>query len=466
MEAGESGMGTTMGSHVTVAGDREQSAPPAAAPRLRHQLRSISPRAALETTLIVLGLLMQLEFFPHGATSDGYGRYVELSQLLDKGVLSGGKYSLIGPLFSTPLYLLGRLYHSPIWAISYYNAAVFAIGLLVLYLLLKDAVDRRLLRMFLLLLVTSTMFPQSTLDFFGEPFTAMCVGVGLVAAVFRRSWRGWVAIVLGVASTPASLVGLALAAAGRMLFTRRLWPLLALVLAGALVALENTIRRGSPTNSGYEAGFGYPIVIGLISIFFSYGKGLIFFTPGLLLPIRSRLLGPGDESSRHLYQVYLLWMAFLAGLILVYSDWWAWFGGWWWGPRFFLIACLPASLALAVYLRTPSRSLFVNVVVLVVLALSFWVGINGLMFGLQGLNICTRGYNYLIPLCVYNPQYSELWRAFLVPLPFGKRDVIYCAYSLVAFGYLALPVARAIGRQTRDVAHTYLALGGLRAWRF
>lgn len=462
-------MSTTAGPHKTVAGEREQSDPSAAALRSSSRplrpLRGILSRPAFETGLIVLGLLMQLEFFPHGATSDGLVRFSELSQLLGNGTLSPGKYSLIGPLFSTPLYLLGRFYHSPYWAISYFNAAVFATGLLALYLLLKDVVDRSLLRIFLLLLVTTTLFPQSTLDFFGEPFTAMCVGVGLVVIVFRRSWRGWVAIVLGAASTPASLVGLAFAAGGRVFFTRRLWPLLSVVLAGALVALENTVRRGNPTNSGYEAGFGYPILIGLISILFSFGKGLIFFTPGLLLPIRSRLLGVGDDSSRRLYQVYLLWVAFLAGLILVYSDWWAWFGGWWWGPRFFLIACLPASLALAIYLRSPSRSLLVNLAVLAVLALSIWVGIDGLIFGLQGLNICTRGYNYLIPLCGYNPQYSELWRVFLVPLPFGKRNLIYCAYSLVTFGYLALPVVRAIGHQTRDAVGAYLASGGLRAWR-
>lgn len=459
-------MSTTTGSRVTTTGrrGREPSAQPAA-PHSRLRV-GISPRAAFESALIVIGLLMQLLFYPHGVTSDGYNRYLELSQLLNQGSASGGKYSLIGPLFSTPLYLLGRFYRSPIWMLGYYNTAVFAIGLLVLYLLLKDVLDRRLLRIFLLLLVTATIFPGEIRDFFGEPFTAMCVGVGLVAVVFRRSWSGWVAIVLGAANTPASLVGLAFAAAGRAHFTRRLWPLLAVVSAGALVVLENTIRRGSPLNSGYEAGFGYPILIGLISILFSFGKGLIFFAPGLLLPIRSRLLGAGDDSSRRLYQVYLLWMGFLAGLILVYSDWWAWFGGWWWGPRFFLIAGLPASLALAIYLRTPSRSLLVNVAVLAMLALSFWVGINGLIFGLQGLNICTRGYNYLIPLCDYTPQYSELWRMFVVPLPFGKRDVIYCAYCLVAFGYLALPVARAIGRQTRGATSAYFALGGLRAWRF
>lgn len=442
---------------------RSADAPVPVRVRLR---RGVSPRAAFETALIVLGLLMQLTFYFHGATSDGLGRFGELSQLLDKGMLSRGKYSLIGPIFSTPLYLLGGFYHSPYWAISYYNAAVFAIGLLVLYLLLKDFVDHSFLRIFLLLLVTATMFPQSTQDFFGEPFTAICVGVGLVAVVVRRSWGGWAAIVLGAANTPASLAGLALTAAVRVLFSRRLWPVLAVVLAGTLVVLENTIRRGSPLNSGYEAGFGYPILIGLISILFSFGKGLIFFTPGLLLPVRSRLLGAAEGSGHRLYQVYLLWMAFVAGLILVYSDWWAWFGGWAWGPRFFLIAGLPASLAIALYLRQPSRSLFVNVAVLVVLALSIWVAMNGLIFGLHGLDICMRGYDYLIPLCGYNPQYSELWRAFLVPLPFGKRDLLYCAYSLVVFGYLALPVARTIACQVRDVARTYRASGGLRAWRF
>src|SRR5207237_9070910 len=46
-----------------------------------------------------------------------------------------------------------------------------------------------------------------------------------------------------------------------------------------------------------------------------FGKGLEFYAPGLILPIR-RALG-----------VYRLWLGFLAGLILVYARWWEWWGG-------------------------------------------------------------------------------------------------------------------------------------------
>src|SRR4029078_4990998 len=43
-------------------------------------------------------------------------------------------------------------------------------------------------------------------------------------------------------------------------------------------------------------------------------------------------------------------VAFLAGLILVYARWWAWYGGWGWGPRFLLYAGVPSALGLAIVL--------------------------------------------------------------------------------------------------------------------
>src|SRR5262249_55819704 len=141
------------------------------------------------------------------------------------------------------------------------------------------------------------------------------------------------------------------------------------------------IRRGNPLASNYEDGFSEPFLIGLLSILFSFGKGLLFFAPGLLLPLRGALAGLAEGTRRLLATTHLLWVAFLGGLVLVYARWWAWYGGWFWGPRFFLIASLPACLALALRLRPARRpALLGDLATLGVLALSVWVGIDGAVY--------------------------------------------------------------------------------------
>ncbi|MFI5272641.1 MAG: hypothetical protein ACHQ4H_06370 [Ktedonobacterales bacterium] len=420
----------------------------------------------METALIVVGLLLQWALIPRGLSGDGGHRYEELTQLLLHGDLSGGKYSLVGPLFSTPLYLLGEIYRSPQWWLANYNILFFTLGLLAIYLLLKDQVDRGLLRQFLLLLVAGAFFTPNLSNFYGEVFTVMCVGVGVLAVAFRRSWLGWIPIVLGVANTPATIVGLGFVVLKQVWAHRRLRYVLVLVATAALVLGENLVRRGNPLNSGYESGFTYPILFGVLSILFSFGKGLVFFAPGLLLPIRRRLLATQRPADRKLYAAYSLWIAYVAGMVLVYAHWWAWFGGWYWGPRFFLIATLPASLAIAVRLRDRRASLVANLATLAALVLSIYGAAASATFGLQGLALCTHGYNYLIPLCNYTPQYSTLWRVFAVPLPVGKKDLLFFAYGLVALLYLATPTLRDVATQVRGLVVGMLtAHGGLRAWR-
>src|SRR5437660_6092548 len=118
-------------------------------------------------------------------------------------------------------------------------------------------------------------------------------------------------------------------------------------------------------------GFSYPFFFGLLSILFSFGDGLLFYVPGLLLPIRKTLSKWPQDQKINLYQVYTLWICFVAGLILVYSSWWNWSGSVFWGPRFFLFACIPASFALPVCLmRYNEASLGVSLLTLAVFGLT------------------------------------------------------------------------------------------------
>jgi hypothetical protein len=436
--------------------------------RLWMRFRRLPPvTAAFETALIVLGVVALLVLLPHHVDKDGYDRYQALSALLGHGRILDTKYSLIGPLFSAPLWYAGRALGLPYDGVGLYNWLVFAVGLASLYALLKDRMDRRTLRAFLLLLIAGSMFPNHLTNYFGEVFTAMTVGVGLIAAQVGRPRLGWTAVALGVANTPAALPALVLVVLVRIVQTHRLRYSLVVVLALALIGAENWMRRGSPLATNYENGFTEPFLIGLLSILFSFGKGLLFFAPGLLLPLRRVLAdwasGPGVRSTplrtsqeeresseertrRLLGTTHLLWMVFLGGLVLVYARWWAWYGGWFWGPRFFLIAGLPACLALALRLRPAGRSsLLGDLATLGALALSVWVGINGAVYDQNTLfDICHRDHYAYEFYCHYLPGYSVLWRPFTVPDPIDWHGVLFIAYAAVVFAYLAAPVMRRI----------------------
>lgn len=409
----------------------------------------------VETTLIVLGLLALTLLLPHTIFGDGERRYEELTQLLQGHGISTDKYSMIGPLFSAPLWYLGALYRGSAWWVSHYNMVVFACGLAAFYLLLRNQVNRSLLRRFFLVLIVGSMFPNHLKAYYGEVFTAILVGVGLVAAVFGRRLAGWASVIVGVANTPATLVALGVAMLSRIVVRRRLRYALVVVAAACLILLENWIRHGSPLASHYEPGFTFPIVFGILSLLFSLGKGVLFFAPGLLLPVKRRLLALQSSAGAKLYEVYLLWIAFLAGLIVIYGHWYDWSGDWFWGPRFLLIASIPASFALTVWLSAREASWIARLVTLLVLALSVWVGINGAVYDQTPLlPYCFSPSSPYYASCPYLPQMSVLWRPLVTGMRLDAKSLAWTLYSLVVFGYLAWPLVRSLLADVRRAARS------------
>lgn len=123
---------------------------------------------------------------------------------------------------------------------------------------------------------------------------------------------------------------------------------------------------------------------------------------------------------------------------------------------------MPASLVLAVRLRYPGNHLSGNLLTLLAFALSIWVAIAGMVFQTQGLLECTKGYDKLVGLCVYTPQYSVLWRAFAVPLPFGKRNAVETLYCVIVFLYVAWPLLQTVAAQIRALWHDMTQAEGVR----
>ena len=414
----------------------------------------------------------------YNITGDGRRRFDDLDALLRRGILTNGRYSLIGPLFSTPLYLLGGAFGYPEGGAVFYNLLLFIIALIALRALLRDHLEPATLRRFLLLLIAGSLFPAAIATYYGETFTAVTMGVGMVAALLARRrwarWTGWAAVALGAANLPAALPGLGLALLARIWTTRRWRYALPGVAAIALVVSESLIRRGSPFASMYLGnagdrtimpysglpGFSFPFVFGVLAILFSFGKGLVYYLPGLFLPLRRQLDALGTRAAS-LWGPYSSWLLFVAGLVLIYASWWAWDGALFFGPRYFLIASLPASLALALWASRPSPRLWVNLIILALLTLTSWVGVDGTVFGLADLQVCQINHGQYYALCDYSLEFSALWRPFENLAHYGltatfarveyfqSRAAPILIMAPVVWLYVSAPLLRAITTQTR-----------------
>jgi hypothetical protein len=426
--------------------------------------------------LLALGLLLFFFVLPHTIEGDGRLRFQALQGWLAGNGIPDTKFPLIGSLPSIPLMLLGHVIGSPEWWVSRYNVVVYGAGIAVLYTLLRRRIANDVLYSFLLLLGTTGMLPNSLTGFGAETFTAMAVGIGLVAWSIGHWKTGAVLLAMGVANQPASLVGLTFALgwwAWRMKQVRALVPI---VLATGLWLVENTIRRKSALSTGYGndhgfqtllpysalPGFSYPTFFGALSLLFSSGKGLLFFAPGLVLAFRR-----GLEALRPAREILVLWLLFLTGMVVVYGSWWAWYGGFTWGPRFLIIASLPASLLLAAQVRRPPRSLAALTAVLAVLVLSLWVGIDGQTFGRYAQGACTANRYALESFCWYVPEFSVLWTPFVFQASLTLPDAVLIAYAVGVTVYVAYPLLWQWSHTAyRDVQLALAAYRVRAPWRF
>jgi hypothetical protein len=102
---------------------------------------------------------------------------------------------------------------------------------------------------------------------------------------------------------------------------------------------HNVLRFGDPLHFGYAGeGFTTPLWEGMAGLLFSPGKGVFFYAPPLILS------GMLWRRFRRIYPALggFLAVAWMAALIF-YGTWWAWHGGWSWGPRF-LLPLIPLSM--------------------------------------------------------------------------------------------------------------------------
>jgi len=442
--------------------------------------RRLDAWGVIEWILVGLGWAL-LYVLPHSIVGDDNPRFQSLSLLLETGRIQSPRYSLIGPVLATPFYWIGKAFGSPVAGVLFYDPAIFALMLAALYLLLRPHWSGAGPRRFLLLLVAGSMFPRHLLHFGAEAFTACFAAVGLALVAFAAKpiveWGGWGVAILGAVNTPATLAGVGVASLQRCWEKRRLRILLVPFAALAIYLLDLYIRIGSFHNSGYTGTAGartalpysgltdwsYPVFFGLLSLTLSFGKGLAFFADGLcLLPWLSRLGMP--EPIR---QVLRLWLAFLVGILVVYSHWWGWYGGFGAGPRFMLFAAVPASLLLAQLLVHPPDHWLGSACAIALVALACWSSIAATVFENGGADVCTASNYALESFCWYTPEFSVLWNPFVGSMH-AWDGVTTSSWMLVVYGAVVFVVLtrELLVRLAEQCRASLQAIDLSKGWRF
>jgi hypothetical protein len=181
--------------------------------------------------------------------------------------------------------------------------------------------------------------------------------------------------------------------------------------------------------------WSYPVFFGLLSLTLSFGKGLAFFAGGLcVLPWVSSFAMPEPVRA-----VLRLWLAFLLGILLVYSHWWGWYGGFGAGPRFMLFAAVPASLLLAQVLVDPPDHWLGSLCVLALVALGCWSSVAATVFENGGEAVCTASNYALESFCWYTPEFSVLWNPF-VGIEHAWDNLSTSAWAIVLYGVATFAV--------------------------
>jgi hypothetical protein len=129
----------------------------------------------------------------------------------------------------------------------------------------------------------------------------------------------------------------------------------------------NIIRFSNPLQFGYgDVGFTTQFWSGTVGLLFHPAKSLLLFAPvSVVLPF----------ALWHLWQLhrsaFLLIAGNLAVTFVTAAMWFAWHGGWSWGPRLLIPGLLPAIAAVGPWIDRPSRLRIVSVLFLSGFVVSF-----------------------------------------------------------------------------------------------
>jgi hypothetical protein len=191
-------------------------------------------------------------------------------------------------------------------------------------------------------------------EFLSEPLTALCMVVAIERLLAGHSVSSGLALGAGVLVRPQCVLIaplLLLVAWRRSGFAAVRRAGYGLVPGVAATLAYNIVRFGNPLQFGYsDVGFTTPFWSGTAGLLFHPTKSLILFAPiSLVLASALWRLWRLDRSA------FLLIAGNFAVTFATAAMWFAWHGGWSWGPRLLIPGLMPAVAAVGPWSERPSR---------------------------------------------------------------------------------------------------------------
>jgi hypothetical protein len=332
--------------------------------------------------LLWLLVLMTLAFslFQEGVIVgyDGQTMYAVTESLVERGTVAisaewntlpgrgGLQYSRYGPglsLAAVVPYVLAR----PFAVLSGHRAEVLAAAVAWLMPLISAALvvalyllARRLgARVGAALMVgvggvVGTFALPYSKEFFSEPLAALCLVVAMERLLAARPGTAGLATAAAVLTRAQTLLfaPVLLFVAWRRQGTAGLLRASAGLATGLVATLAyNIVRYGDPLSFGYQdVGFTTPLLKGAGGLLLNPLKSVFLFAPiVLLLPFALRDLWSRNRLA------FLLIVGNLAITFATAALWFAWHGGWSWGPRLLLPGLVPAIAAIGPWISMRSR---------------------------------------------------------------------------------------------------------------
>jgi hypothetical protein len=325
---------------------------------------------------------------------------------------------------------------APRWAVSWFNVFIGALLALMAWLVAREITHSDYAAGWTSLLYgLGTMAWPHSRTYFTEPLATLCIAAAwycLLRAMRGRHIAAWCAAA-GAAAGYAALVRLdsilaypalalllywPIARAGRdaLASTRRAWIAFCIpaALCGVAILCLNYLHFHSVLATGYEdqpEGIRFtPLLAGLFGLLFSIGRGLIFFSPVLVVGLWGWRPLAEATRSRHRALVWAIALAVLAPL-LFHAKWQNWAGGWCWGPRHIFMIHFYLALPVAAWLATAAGHVR-RIVPPVVLALGMIVQLIGCsqdFFAFYDRYFRVPGQAFLIQ---YDPEDQEYWSRY------------------------------------------------------
>jgi hypothetical protein len=205
--------------------------------------------------------------------------------------------------------------------------------------------------------------------------------------------------------------------------------------------IYNYARYGSTLNLGYTGeGFTNPLLIGLYGLLFSIGRGVIFYSSLTAVTFMYFLLNYHYCEKRHRHILGMYWFsAFI--MLLIFSKWHSFEGGWSWGPRF-LLPFIPITHLIFLFIinkyhdyNITAKGLLIGVCIYAILINAY--EFSGIWKQYEVMTFKSGDIPY--QWSIYLPEYSVLfnnwdWKALLSRLP-QFITVAFLSFYAIVFLY-------------------------------